>query len=76
MSRSPGEIIVRPVITEKSSTLQYEGTNAALRARHADKERSARPKYTFEVSADATKVEIRKAVETATDQQKKLRKKK
>ena len=63
MSRRPGEILIRPVITEKTSTLQYEGTNAGPRARYADDERDVKPKYTFEVAADATKVEIRKAVE-------------
>lgn len=63
MSRLPGEVIVRPVITEKTSTLQYEGTNAGPRARYEDREREVRPKYTFEVAPDATKVEIRKAIE-------------
>ena len=63
MSRRPGEIVIRPIITEKTSTLQYEGTNAAPRARYADDEREVRSKYTFEVVPDATKVEIRKAVE-------------
>ncbi len=63
MSRTPDKIIVRPVITEKTSTLQYEGTNAPPRARHADEEREARAKYTFEVTPAATKVEIRRAVE-------------
>ncbi len=67
MSRPPGKILVRPVITEKTSTLQYEGTNAAQRARYADRERNVRPKYTFEVSPDATKIEIRKAVEQLFD---------
>ena len=63
MSRTPDKIIVRPVITEKTSTLQYEGTNAAPRARHADDERDVRAKYTFEVVPNATKVEIKHAVE-------------
>ncbi len=63
MSRRAGEIIVRPVITEKTSTLQYEGTNAAPRARAAAGEKTVRPKYTFEVAPDATKIEIRKAIE-------------
>ena len=63
MSRRPGEVILRPVITEKTSTLQYEGTNAGPRARYEDEEREVRPKYTFAVAPDATKIEIRKAVE-------------
>ncbi len=63
MSRTPDKIIVRPVITEKTSTLQYEGTNASPRARYADDEREVRAKYTFEVAPNATKVEIRHAVE-------------
>lgn len=63
MSRSARDIIVRPVITEKTSTLQYEGTNAGPRARYEDVEREVRPKYTFEVAPDATKIEIQRAVE-------------
>ena len=66
MNRPPREVILRPLFTEKSSTrLQYEGTDAGgvrlerLRERGVD----ARPKYTFEVAADATKIEIRKAFE-------------
>ena len=63
MSREPEKILVRPVITEKTSTLQYEGTNAGPRARHEDAERTPRSRYTFEVVPDATKIEIRDAVE-------------
>jgi large subunit ribosomal protein L23 len=66
MSRPPQQVLIRPVITEKTSALQYEGTDASvpeeLRARV-----EARGKYTFEVAPDATKVEIRKAVEALFD---------
>ena len=43
--KDPTEIIIRPLLTEKSVELQRLN------------------KYTFEVAKDATKVEIRKAVE-------------
>lgn len=46
MSRPAEDVLVRPVVTEKSSTLQFEDN-----------------KYTFEVAPDATKPEIRSAVE-------------
>lgn len=66
MSRPPHEVLIRPVITEKTSTLQYEGTDVDV-AEVAPQVRERvppRPKYTFEVAPDATKVEIREAVET------------
>ena len=66
MSRSPREIILRPIFTEKSSgSLQIEGTDAggrrldALRAKGVE----ARLKYTFEVASGANKIEIRRAFE-------------
>lgn len=63
MSRTPHEILIRPVITEKTSALQYEGTDAEVS--DAVRERvEPRMKYTFEVAPDATKVEIRQAVES------------
>lgn len=62
MARAPHEVLIRPVVTEKTSALQYEGTDASVpesvRERH-----EPRAKYTFEVAPDATKVEIRRAVE-------------
>lgn len=62
MSRQPREVLIRPVITEKTSALQYEGTDAEVS--ESVRERvPPRTKYTFEVVPDATKVEIQKAVE-------------
>ena len=67
MSRSPRDIILRPLFTEKSSTtLQYDGTDGVGRRLEARRERGEvepRPKYTFEVAPDANKIEIRKAFE-------------
>jgi len=66
MSRRAREIILRPIFTEKSAgALQYEGTDAVGRRLERVRERGveARPKYTFEVAPDATKIEIRKAFE-------------
>ena len=67
MSRSPREVILRPIFTEKSSTvLQYDGTDGVgrrLLARRESGEVEARPKYTFEVAPGANKIEIRKAFE-------------
>ena len=45
MSKAPQDIIIKPVITEKSS---YD---------------AAMGKYTFQVAKDATKTDVRKAVE-------------
>ena len=63
MARAPHEVLIRPVITEKSSALQYEGTDASVPDRVRERV-EPRTKYTFEVAPDATKVEIREAVET------------
>lgn len=66
MSRSPREVILRPIFTEKSSArLQVEGTDAGGRRLEALREKGVEPraKYTFEVAPDATKIEIRKAFE-------------
>jgi large subunit ribosomal protein L23 len=48
MTKSPYEILIRPLVTE-DSTLRAE---------------SAKPRYTFEVHPAATKPEIRWAIET------------
>lgn len=66
MSRPPEQVLLRPVITEKTSTLQYEGTDATVPDRVRERV-PARSKFTFEVAPDATKVEIREAVETLFD---------
>lgn len=47
------DIIIRPIITEKASTLSSDPTKLG----------SASLQYTFEVAKDANKVEIKKAVE-------------
>lgn len=62
MARPPREVLIRPVITEKSSALQYEGTDASV-SESVRERTEPRTKYTFEVASDATKVEIRAAVE-------------
>lgn len=51
MSRHPYDILVRPLLTERS------GEGAALTC----------PKYTFVVHLDSNKVQIRRAVEAAFD---------
>ncbi len=61
MSRSPSEILIRPVITEESSRLEFNP--GRVRKRHRDREGAERKKYVFEVVSDATKVEVRDAVE-------------
>lgn len=66
MGRPPQEILIRPVITEKSSALQYDGTDATLPDEVRERT-EVRPKYTFEVAPDATKVEVREAVEALFD---------
>lgn len=62
MARPAHEVLIRPVITEKTSSLQDEGTDAAV-SESVRGRSGPRPKYTFEVAPDATKVEIREAVE-------------
>jgi len=61
MSRPPREILVRPIVTEESSRLQFNP--GRIRKRHQGKERAERQKFVFEVVRDANKVEIRRAVE-------------
>ncbi|MFQ5689366.1 MAG: 50S ribosomal protein L23 [Gemmatimonadota bacterium] len=62
MSRPAYEVVLRPVITEKTSSLQSEGTDATVTP-DVRSRAEVRPKYTFEVAPDASKVEIRQAVE-------------
>ncbi|HKK08610.1 MAG TPA: 50S ribosomal protein L23 [Gemmatimonadota bacterium] len=50
MSRPPERVVVRPVITEKSTRLQFDEN-----------------RYAFEVARDATKPEIRRAVQELFD---------
>lgn len=61
MTRPPEKVLIRPVITEKTSALQYDGTDAVDEEEAGDT--PVKSKYTFEVASDATKPEIRRAVE-------------
>jgi large subunit ribosomal protein L23 len=61
MSRAPREILIRPIITEESSRLQFNP--GRTRKRHQDKAGEIQPQFVFRVSRDATKVEIKRAVE-------------
>ena len=61
MSRLPREILIRPVITEESSRLQFNP--GRIRTRHREKEGEIQPQFVFQVSRDATKIEIKRAVE-------------
>ncbi len=54
--RDPHIIILRPHITEKSAHLSYGG-------RIVGNEEAVRRKYTFIVSPDANKIEIKQAIE-------------
>lgn len=62
MSRPAHEILIRPVVTEETSRLQFNP--GRIRKRHQDKDISVRPRYVFQVARDATKIEIRQAVES------------
>ena len=62
MSRPPHEILIRPIVTEKTSSLQSEGTDATVPESVRDRA-DPRGKFTFEVAPDATKIDIRRAVE-------------
>jgi large subunit ribosomal protein L23 len=62
MSRPAHEILIRPVVTEETSRLQFNP--GRIRTRHQDKELEVRPRYVFQVARDATKIEIRRAVES------------
>jgi len=61
MSRAPRDILIRPVITEESSRLQFNP--GRIRKRHQDKGTEVQPQFVFQVSRDATKIEIKRAVE-------------
>jgi large subunit ribosomal protein L23 len=62
MSRPAHEILIRPVVTEETSRLQFNP--GRIRTRHQDKDIPVRPRYVFQVARDATKIEIRHAVES------------
>ena len=49
MNKHPYQILIRPLLTEKASNVQNH----------------KRPQYIFQVASDATKVDIRKAIEAA-----------
>jgi large subunit ribosomal protein L23 len=61
MSRSAREILIRPIITEETSRLEFNP--GRVRKRHRDKIEVERKKYAFEVAPDATKIDVRRAVE-------------
>jgi len=61
MSRAPRDILIRPVITEESSRLQFNP--GRIRKRHQDAGGEFQPQFVFQVSRDATKIEIKRAVE-------------
>ncbi len=61
MSRAPREILIRPVITEETSRLQFNP--GRIRNRHQEKEGEIQPQFVFQVSRGATKIEIKRAVE-------------
>lgn len=65
MSRAPHEIVIRPIITEETSRLQFNP--GRIRKRHEDKDIPVRPRVAFVVDRDATKIEIRRAVEAMFD---------
>ena len=60
MSVDPYKVIIRPVVTEKSHRLVHEGRGGS-----AGEERLNQ--YTFEVAPDATKGQIKTAVEELFD---------
>ena len=65
MSRTPHEILIRPIVTEETSRLQFNP--GRIRKRHEDKDIPVRPRVAFVVDRKATKIEIRKAVEAMFD---------
>jgi large subunit ribosomal protein L23 len=65
MSRAPHEILIRPIVTEETSRLQFNP--GRIRKRHEDKNIPVRPRVAFVVDRNATKIEIRKAVEAMFD---------
>ncbi len=72
--KSPRDIIIRPIFTEKSSSiLQADGTSGIsrrLQARIDSGDVEPRPKYTFQVAGSANKIEIRRAFEAIFEGQK------
>ncbi len=65
MSRPPHEILIRPIVTEETSRLQFNP--GRIRKRHEEKDIPVRPRFAFVVDRNATKIEIRKAVESRFD---------
>lgn len=65
MSRAPHEILIRPIVTEETSRLQFNP--GRIRKRHEDKDIPVRPRVAFVVDRNATKIEIRRAVEAMFD---------
>jgi len=65
VSRAPHEILIRPIVTEETSRLQFNP--GRIRKRHADKDIPVRPRIAFVVDRNATKIEIRRAVESMFD---------
>lgn len=65
MSRAPHEILIRPIVTEETSRLQFNP--GRIRKRHAEKDIPIRPRIAFVVDRNATKIEIRRAVESMFD---------
>ena len=61
MSRLPREVLVRPIFTEETTRLEAEP--GRVRKRHEGKIEPKGRKYVFEVAPDATKIDIRRAVE-------------
>ncbi len=53
MSRAPHEILIRPIVTEETSRLQFNP--GRVRKRHEDKEIPVRPRIAFVVDRNATK---------------------
>jgi large subunit ribosomal protein L23 len=65
VSRAPHEILIRPIVTEETSRLQFNP--GRIRKRHAEKDLPVRPRIAFVVDRNATKIEIRRAVESMFD---------
>ena len=61
MSRTARDILVRPIFTEETTRLEAEP--GRVRKRHEGKIEPKGRKYVFEVAPDATKIDIRRAVE-------------
>ena len=48
MSRAPHEILIRPIVTEETSRLQFNP--GRIRKRHAEKDLPVRPRIAFVVT--------------------------